>query len=290
MKSLNSEHIARLLIQCADRPGIVSAVSTFFKQHNGNITDLQQYSTDPEGGRFFMRLEFQTPNLDVSKASLVEAFTEQVAPQFDMTFRFHGARPYKRIGILVSKHDHCLLELLWRHSRGELPVEIPFIISNHTTLSHFASNFDIPFHHIPVTKENKHEAEEKILSLCEGKVDGLVLARYMQILSKDFVSVYPEKIINIHHSFLPAFVGANPYEQAHEKGVKLIGATAHYVTEDLDMGPIIAQDVAPVSHRDSSASLKKLGRNVERNVLAKALSLHLDDKIIVEGNKTVVFD
>lgn len=290
MKTLNPEHIARLLIRCPDRAGIVSAVSTFFKNHSANITDLQQHSTDPEGGVFFMRLEFQTPHLDVSKSKLEQAFATEVAKVFKMDHQFHYARPKKRIALLVSQHDHCLLEILWRHSRNELPLDIPFIISNHPTLAHFAKHFDIPYHHIEVTKNNKAKVESDILTLCENKVDGLVLARYMQILSKDFVAHYPNKIINIHHSFLPAFVGANPYLQAYEKGVKLIGATAHYVTEDLDMGPIISQDVARVSHRDNPYTLKELGRNVERNVLAQALSLHLDDKIIVEGNKTIVFD
>lgn len=290
MKVLKPEHIARLLIRCPDGPGIVAAVTTFLKNHGANITDLQQHSTDPEGGKFFMRLEFQTPHLDLSKHKLEEAFKKEVAQAFKMDHEFHYALPVKRMAILVSLHDHCLLEILWRWSRGELALEIPFIISNHKELEDFARNFKVPFHYIPVEKAKKAEAEQAVLNLCKDKVDGIILARYMQILSKDFVEQYPSKIINIHHSFLPAFVGANPYQQAYDKGVKLIGATAHYVTEDLDMGPIIAQDVALVSHRDSPYTLKELGRNVERNVLAKALRYHLDDKIIVDGNKTVIFD
>ena len=290
MKLLNPEHIARLLIRCPDGPGIVAAVTTFLKNHGVNITDLQQHSTDPMGGKFFMRLEFQSVHLDVSKAKLEESFQLEVAQVFNMDYEFHYVLPYKRMALLVSLHDHCLLEILWRWSRKELALTIPFIISNHAALEEFAKNFKVPFYHIPVDKTNKDQAEQAVLDLCRDKVDGLILARYMQILSKPFVSQYVNKIINIHHSFLPAFVGANPYQQAYDKGVKLIGATAHYVTEDLDMGPIIAQDVVPVSHRDSPFTLKELGRNVERNVLAKALSYHLDDKIIVDGNKTVVFD
>lgn len=290
MKLLKPEHIARLLIRCPDGPGIVAAVSTYLKNHGANITDLQQHSTDPEGGKFFMRLEFQTPHLDISKTKLEENFQVEVAQVFGMDYEFHYALPYKRMAVLVSLHDHCLLEILWRWSRGELALSIPFIISNHPDLERFAQNFKVPFHYIPVNKSNKAEAEQAILDLCRDEVDGVILARYMQILSEEFVSHYPNKIINIHHSFLPAFIGANPYQQAYDKGVKLIGATAHYVTKDLDMGPIIEQDVVPVSHRDSSFTLKELGRNVERNVLAKALSYHLDDKIIVDENKTVVFD
>lgn len=237
-----------------------------------------------------MRLEFQTPHLDVSKKHLELKFKEEVAKPFDMSFEFHDALPFKRMAILVSLHDHCLLEILWRFSRGELPLSIPFVISNHPDLKQHAEHFNVPFYHVPVDAKNKSAAEQQILALCKDKVDGIILARYMQVLTEDFVAAYPNKIINIHHSFLPAFVGANPYQQAYDKGVKLIGATAHYVTQELDMGPIIAQDVAHVTHRHSAYSLKELGRNVERNVLAKALSYHLDDKIIVDGNKTIVFD
>ncbi|MGE4348570.1 MAG: formyltetrahydrofolate deformylase [Candidatus Berkiella sp.] len=290
MKVLKLEHIARLLIRCPDGPGIVASVTTFLKNHGANITDLQQHSTDPEGGKFFMRLEFQTPHLDLSKHKLEETFKQEVATPFKMDYDFHYALPFKRMAVFVSLHDHCLLEILWRWSRGELALEIPFIISNHKELEHFAQHFKVPFHYIPVEKDKKIEAEQMALNLCKDQVDGIILARYMQILSKDFVEQYPSRIINIHHSFLPAFVGANPYQQAYDKGVKLIGATAHYVTEDLDMGPIIAQDVALVTHRDNPYTLKELGRNVERNVLAKALRYHLDDKIIVDGNKTVIFD
>ncbi|MFI4937527.1 MAG: formyltetrahydrofolate deformylase [Candidatus Berkiellales bacterium] len=282
--------VARLLITCPDRPGIIAAVSTFLKDHGANITDLDQHSSDPEGGTLFMRLAFQTPHLDISDKKLEQRFLQDVANPFKMEWQLHYAAQFKRIAIFVSKYDHALLEILWRWSRQELPLNIPFIISNHPDLANAAAHFNVPFHYVPITQETKKEAENKILALCEGKVDGIILARYMQILSEDFVSRYPNKIINIHHSFLPAFVGANPYQQAYDKGVKLIGATAHYVTQELDMGPIIAQDVVHVTHRLSADNLRELGQEIERKVLARAVKAHAEDKIIVNGNKTIVFD
>ncbi|MBN9288798.1 MAG: formyltetrahydrofolate deformylase [Gammaproteobacteria bacterium 39-13] len=290
MKYTDLSTVARLLITCPDRPGIIARVSTFLKDHGANITDLDQHSTDPEGGTFFMRLEFQTPHLDLSSKKLELRFGEEVGTPFNMDWQLHYAANLKRMAVLVSKYDHALLEVLWRWSRQELPITIPFIISNHPDLKAAAAHFNVPFYHIPVTADSKVKAEEEILKLCEGKVDGIVLARYMQILSDDFITHYPNKIINIHHSFLPAFIGANPYQQAYDKGVKLIGATAHYVTKDLDMGPIIAQDVVRVNHRLSAAKLKELGQYVERTVLARAIKSHVEDRIIVDGNKTVVFD
>lgn len=290
MKYVDLSTVARLLISCSDRPGIISKVTTFLKDHGANITDLDQHSTDPTGGTFFMRLEFQTPDLDLSNKVLEQKFAQEVAKDFNMDWHIHYAAELKKMAIFVSKYDHALLEVLWRWSRQELPMIIPFIISNHPDLMHAAKHFKVPFHHIPVSANNKAQAEEKILALCKNKVDGIILARYMQILSSDFIQHYPNKIINIHHSFLPAFVGANPYQQAYDKGVKLIGATAHYVTEELDMGPIIAQDVVRVSHRLSASKLKELGQYVERTVLARAIIAHVEDRIIVDGNKTVVFD
>ncbi len=290
MNIFNRETIARLLITCGDQPGIIAKVSTFLKEHGANITDLDQHSTDPEGGTFFMRLEFQTPHLDISSKKLEQAFATEVALPFKMDWQMHYAAKLKKMALLVSKYDHAFLEILWRWSRNELPIEIPFIISNHADLEKAAKHFGVPFYHVPVTPQTKREAEEKILKICEGKVDAIILARYMQILTEEFIEHYPNKIINIHHSFLPAFIGANPYQQAYDRGVKLIGATAHYVTKDLDMGPIIAQDVVRVSHRLSANDLKELGQNVEKSVLARAVKAHSEDRIIVDGNKTVVFE
>ncbi|ADD27101.1 formyltetrahydrofolate deformylase [Meiothermus ruber] len=285
---MQSDTTARLLITCPDRPGIVAAVSNFLFNHGANITALDQHSTDPEGGLFFMRLEFQTPHLDVSREILEKAFAERVAARFEMNWRIAYAADLKKVAILVSKYDHALLELLWRHSNRELPCTITQVISNHPDLRPEVERFGIPYHHVPVEKDRKEEAEAQILHLL-GDTDLVVLARYMQILTPQFVARYPHRIINIHHSFLPAFVGANPYKQAYMRGVKIIGATAHYVTEELDQGPIIEQDVARVSHRHDVADLVRLGRDLERNVLARAVQWHLEDRIIVYGNKTVVF-
>lgn len=282
------ETTSRLLITCPDRPGIVAAVTNFLYSHNVNITALDQYSTDPEGGVFFMRLEFQTPNLDVSRPALEEAFAGVIAERFRMQWKIsHGARS-KKTAIMVSKTDHALLELLWLWRQDKLPTEISMVISNHPDLGPQVEQFGVPFHHVPVNKENKAESEKKQLELLEG-ADLVVLARYMQILSGDFVGAFDHRIINIHHSFLPAFVGADPYRQAADKGVKLIGATAHYVVEELDAGPIIEQGVARVSHRHSVEDLKDLGRDLERQVLARAVRWHLEDRIIPYENKTIVF-
>ena len=287
--AMNFENTARLLITCPDKPGIVAAVTGFLFSHGANIVALDQHTTDPEGGDFFMRLEFTTPHLDMTKPALEAAFEDVVASRFGMHWRIaYAARP-KRMAMLVSRFDHCLLELLWRWARGELPCEIPMVISNHPDMKEAVERFGVPYHYMPVTKDTKTEAETQMLELMDGKVDGLVLARYMQILSGDFVAPYAGRIINIHHSFLPAFIGADPYRQAHERGVKLIGATAHYVTAELDAGPIIEQDVVQVSHRHNVEALKAMGRDVERQVLAKAVKAHLEDRVIIYGNKTVVF-
>lgn len=284
--------IARLLITCPDRPGIVASVTQFIFSHGANITQLDQHSTDPEGGALFMRLEFQTPHLDLGREALETAFGKVVAGPFGMEWSLRYAWPPKRLAVMVSRHEHCLMELLWRWSSGELPCEIAMVISNHPDLREQVERFGVPFHHVPVPPkdpEGKARAEEKALSLMQGKADGVVLARYMQILSPEFLAAMPGRVINIHHSFLPAFIGADPYRQAFERGVKIIGATAHYVTRELDAGPIIAQDVAHVSHRHGVEELKELGRDLERQVLARAVRAHLEDRIIVHGNKTVVF-
>ncbi len=286
---MSTMHSARLLITCADRPGIVQAVSSFLYHHGANITALDQYATEATGGTYFMRVEFGLDRLHDAIDVIRRAFGETVATQYDMEWTMTLVRDVKKVGILVSKFDHALLELLWRWSRGLLPCEITQVVSNHEDLRESVERFGVPFTVIPVTKTNKAEAEQQIQQQMAGN-DLLVLARYMQILSEDFVSQWHHRIINIHHSFLPAFVGADPYRQAYDKGVKLIGATAHYVTADLDQGPIIEQAVERVSHRYSVTDLRELGQDVERNVLARAVRWHLEDRVIVHGNKTIVFD
>ena len=285
---MTTANTARLLITCEDKPGIVQAVSSFLYHQGANITALDQYATEAQGGRYFMRVEFELDNLQSRKESLTHTFASNVAERYNMHWRLALVSDVKKVGVLVSKVDHALLELLWRHARGGLPCEITTVVSNHEDLRESVENFGIPFVVVPVNKDNKEEAYAKIDEVMQGN-DLLVLARYMQILSESFVSKWEMKIINIHHSFLPAFVGANPYKQAYEKGVKLIGATAHYVTADLDQGPIIEQDVERVNHDFTVDQLRELGQDVERNVLARAVKWHLEDRIIVDGNKTVVF-
>lgn len=257
--------------------------------HGANITSSQQHSTDPEGGTFFLRLEFQTPHLDVVGPALEASFRDVVATRFNMDWRISYASELKKLVIFVSKHDHALFELLWLHKRGDLPADISMVVSNHPDLKDSVESFGIRYEHVPVESGDKAAAEAKILALLEGHADVIVLARYMQILSADFVSHHEGRIINIHHSFLPAFVGANPYRQAFDRGVKIIGATAHYVSAELDAGPIIAQDVEHVNHQLSVKELTKLGRGVERDVLARAVKWHLEDRVIIHGNKTIVF-
>jgi len=279
---------ARLLISCPDRPGIVASVSRFLSENSANIVQSDQYSMDPEGGMFFIRLEFDLPELE-QKLTRLEKDFQPIAEQFGMNYRFSVAANRKKLAIFVSKEEHCLLELLWQWQAGDLYADIEMVISNHETMRDLVESFNIPFHYVPVTPETKQEAEKKQLELVDGKVDAIILARYMQIISPQFLKHYPNRIINIHHSFLPAFVGGKPYAQAYERGVKLIGATAHYVTEELDGGPIIEQDVQRVSHRDNVEDLKRIGRHIERIVLARAVQWHCEDRILVHQNKTVVF-
>lgn len=283
-------HTARLLIACPDRSGIVAAVTGFLYNHGANITTLHEYSTDPTGGLFFMRVEFTTPNLDLSGEAIKDAFGRVLAERYQMDWHLSFARHQKRTVILASKQDHALLELLWRHKRGELHADIRAVISNHTDCEAAVREMGIAFHHVPSKRGDKATAEARILELLGDDTELVVLARYMQILSEDFVQRYPSRIINIHHSFLPAFVGARPYHQAHDRGVKLIGATAHYVTAELDAGPIIEQDVTRVSHKHDANALVRLGRSIEREVLARAVTWHLEDRVLVHGNKTVVFN
>jgi formyltetrahydrofolate deformylase len=279
--------LSRLLVSCPDQPGIVAAVSSFLQDAGANIVSSSQFSTDPVGGRFFMRTEFASP--PGARDGLAERFGTDVADRFDMKWRVWESERKKRVAIFVSAQDHCLLELLWRWRRGTLAIDIPFVVSNHDRLRADVEGFGLPFHHVPVPKGGKAAAEDSMLDLLKDKADVVVLARYMQILSGDFLARVGVPVINIHHSFLPAFEGAGPYEKARERGVKLIGATGHYVTEDLDAGPIIEQDVIRVTHSDHTAELTRRGADVERAVFARAVQWHCEDRVLLHGNTTVIF-
>jgi formyltetrahydrofolate deformylase len=280
---------AILLVQCPDRPGIVAAISSFLFRHGANITDFDQHTSEEEPAVYFTRLEFQMAKLDLPIEDLEHAFALDVARPFGMEWRLALSSERKRIAVLVSRHDHALLELLWTWKRGDLRAEVVQVVSNHPDLRAAVEAFGVPFAHVPNSREERDRAEARMSALLDGRADALVLARYMQIVSPAFVARWPNRIINIHHSFLPAFAGADPYRQAYERGVKVVGATAHYVTAELDAGPIIDQDVARVSHRDSVEDLKHLGRDLERRVLARAVRWECEDRVIVHGNKTVVF-
>ena len=279
---------AVLLIHCPDQPGLVHAVTGFIFYHGGNLLDLEQH-VDHEGDLFFMRVEWSLETFGVAKADIAASFS-QLAESRRMEWRLQFSSDRKRLALFVSKESHCLYDLLSRHEAGELPADVAMVVSNHETLRPAAERFGIPFHHFPITKENRDEQERKQLELLAAeRVDTVVLARYMQIIGSSMIQAFPNRILNIHHSFLPAFVGAKPYHQAYERGVKIIGATSHYVTEKLDEGPIIHQDVMAVSHEDSVSDLVRLGRDLEKTVLSKALRWHVVDKVLVYHNKTVVF-
>jgi formyltetrahydrofolate deformylase len=279
---------AILLVSCPDAKGEVATIADFVYRHGGNILHADEHA-DEESGLFLMRVEFDPKDFDVPLTDFGTHFAP-VADKFQMTWRLAQSSHRPRMIIFVSKYDHCLVDLLYRHRSGELACEIPLIISNHSDNQAAADFYKIPYVVVSVTKENRQAAEAKIQSLIDGhKPDFMVLARYMQILSNDFVNRYPQRIINIHHSFLPAFVGARPYHQAFERGVKLIGATSHYVTEVLDDGPIIEQDVVRVSHRDTVEDLIRKGRDLEKVVLSRAVRSHVENRVLVYGNKTVVF-
>ncbi len=281
-----TQNTITLLVSCPDKPGIVAAISRFIFEHSGNIVQSDQHST-PDN-TFFMRISFLEEDFSLSPTELTSAF-QAIADAFTMQWSVSYSRHRKRAGIFVSKLDHCLTDLLWRWKSGELAIDIPFIVSNHRDLEPLAHMYDVPYYYIPVRREFRVEDEQRILEPLIGKVDFLILARYMQILEPFFIETYPHQIINIHHSFLPAFVGANPYARAFERGVKIIGATAHYITENLDEGPIIAQDVIHCNHRDTVEDLVRKGRDVERRVLAEAVRLHTEDRVLVYENKTIVF-
>jgi formyltetrahydrofolate deformylase len=280
---------AVLLLSCPDKRGIVAEVSHFIFTYNGNIVHSSQHN-DEQSGTFFMRVEW-----DISEFALppdrIKAAFEPIAIKFHMSFMLEFSDQVPRIAVFVSRQDHCLFDLLLRNKEGEIGGEIALIVSNHRDHEPVAEWFGIPFYHFPVTRETKPQVERKEIELLKSQhIDLVVLARYMQILGKEFVDAYPNRIINIHHSFLPAFVGAKPYHQAFERGVKIIGATSHYVTEELDQGPIIEQDVTRVSHRDSVEDMVQKGKNLEKLVLARAVRLHVDHRVLAYRNKTVVFE
>jgi formyltetrahydrofolate deformylase len=287
--ALPVKDIGRLLLRCADRSGLVAAVSTFLARAGANIISLDQHSTEQTGGMFMQRTVFHLSGLTAARDALQRDFAEQVAEKFDMDFRLTEAARPKRVAIMASTQDHCLLDLLWRNRRGDLDMSVVMVVANHPDLADQVRSFGTPFVHIPAHKEIRAEAEQRQLDLLRHNVDLVVLARYMQILTPQFLDQIDCPVINIHHSFLPAFIGAAPYRRAKERGVKLIGATAHYVTENLDEGPIIEQDVVRVDHRHTVADLARLGADVERITLSRAVRWHCEDRVIRYGNQTVVF-
>ena len=281
--------IGRLLLRCEDRPGVVSAVSTFLTQAGANIDSLTQQTTSPEGRILVQRTIFKLPGLSAAIDDLNREFAGTVAREFGIEYTMREAAKPKRVAIMVSKTDHCLLDLLWRYRRGELDMTAVMVISNHPELADEVRPFGVPFFHIPATRDTRAEAERRQLELLRGNVDLVVLARYMQIITPEFLGAVGCPLINIHHSFLPAFIGAAPYKRARERGVKLVGATAHYVTEDLDEGPIIEQDVVRVDHTHTVEDLVMLGADVERAVLSRAVQWHCQDRVMRDGNQTIVF-
>lgn len=281
--------IGRLLLSCQDRPGLVAAITSFLAEAGANIVSLDQHSTQQTGGVFIQRTIFHLPGLAAARAELEREFARRVAEPFGMDFRLTEAAKPKRVAVMASTEDHCLLDLLWRNRRGELDMSVVMVIANHAELADQVRPFGVPFIHIPASRDIREQAEQRQLELLRGNVDLVVLARYMQILTPRFLGEVGCPMINIHHSFLPAFIGAAPYRRAKERGVKLVGATAHYVTGDLDEGPIIEQDVVRVDHRHSVEDLVRLGADVERAVLSRAVLWHCEDRVIRFGNQTVVF-
>ena len=279
---------ARILIRCPDREGVIARVASFLAGSGRNILDADQH-TDPDTRQFFMRVEFETAGLRTGLDALAQDFTA-IAKRFDMDARVEPARR-RRVAVLCSKQTHCVADLLWRATTDELEAELAMVVSNHTDAEPFAAQLGVPFHHVPVTPDTKDAQHAAMLRLLvDSDIELVVLARYMQVVPPSFVEAFGDRIINIHHSFLPAFAGAKPYHQAFAKGVKLIGATAHYVTAELDEGPIIAQQTEPVTHRDAVADMVRTGRDLERVVLARAVRLHLAGKVLVHAGRTIVFD
>jgi len=285
----NKPATAKLLITCPDRPGIIAAVAGFIAAHTGNIVEADQHS-DPQENAFFMRVEIEREGFDLSP-NLFPVVWQPLAERFQMRWRMEWGDRAKRMAVMVSKESHCISDLLWRWSSGELCVELPLVVSNHPDLEDLVVRSGVAFHYLPVPAGGKKQQERQVLELFDAqKIDFVVLARYMQVLSPTFVAAYRDRVINIHHSFLPAFAGARSYHQAFDRGVKIIGATSHFVTDVLDDGPIIAQGTLPVDHRDSVEDLIRKGRDLERVVLATAVHQHVEDKILISGRKTIVFD
>ncbi|WP_178983737.1 formyltetrahydrofolate deformylase [Winogradskyella helgolandensis] len=282
-------HKITLLIHCSDQPNIIASVTNFMASNEGNIVYIDQH-VDREQNIFFMRLECEFSSSSFSLEKFKQLFNSDLAEKFQLSWKIHSAERKPKMALFVSKYDHCLYDILGRYNSGELFLEIPFILSNHLDLKPIADSFNIPFYHVPVTKATKHDAEQEQLNLLEThQIDFIVLARYMQIVSETLIDKYPNRIINIHHSFLPAFIGAKPYHSAYKRGVKIIGATSHYITEELDAGPIIEQDVAHVSHTFSIKDLIAKGRDLEKIVLSNAIKLHANRKVMVYNNKTIIF-
>ncbi|MFF6987559.1 formyltetrahydrofolate deformylase [Streptomyces sp. NPDC010273] len=288
-KTGGAGHQASLIVQGADATGIVAAVTSVLGRHGANIVSLDQYSDNPQGGAFFQRTVFGLDGLRAELPGLRADFDKELVKPYGLGYTLRDLSVPKRVAIFASKSDHCLLDLLWRHRQGQLPVSIAMVISNHPDTAEEVRSFGIPFFHVPSMGADKSAAEAEHLRLLKDNVDFVVLARYMQILSGDFIERVGVPIINIHHSFLPAFIGAGPYAKAKERGVKLVGATAHYVTEDLDEGPIIEQDVVRVSHAHTAADLTRRGADVERAVLSRAVLWHAEDRVIRNGKHTIVF-
>tara|TARA_R110002096_G_scaffold374321_1_gene567928 strand:- start:16118 stop:16981 length:864 start_codon:yes stop_codon:yes gene_type:complete len=287
---VNNPATAILLAECPDQPGIIAKVTQFLSDNNGNIVDLEQH-VDTDDGHFFMRVEWQIDNFSIPRNALNTTFAEQVGSPLQMNWRIYFSDIKPKMAIFVSQHGHCLFDMLSRYQSGEWQVEIPLIISNHDNYRSLVENTGIPFYHLPITANNKQQQEQAQLELLKQyQVNTVVLARYMQILSADFIDHYPHQIINIHHSFLPAFPGAKPYHSAHERGVKIIGATSHYVTTELDAGPIIEQDVVHIRHNDSVDDLKRKGQDNEKIVLSRAIRRHLQHEVLVYKNRCIVFD
>jgi len=285
----SQELTATLVVHGTDKPGIVGSVGALLADFGANIVDLDQYSTDPRGGQFFQRTEFYLPGFPAVRPKLEARLAEVVGGELGLQWTLADATP-KRVAILASLTDHNLVDLLWRQRQGQINMTVPMVISNHTVVADDARFFGVPFFHVPSQGADKTAAEQEILRLLKGNVDLVVLARYMQIISEDFIDEVGVPIINIHHSFLPAFIGASPYRKAKERGVKLVGATAHYVTKDLDEGPIIEQDVVRVSHADTVEELTRKGAEVERQVLSRAVTWHCEDRVIRNGHQTIVFN
>lgn len=287
---MNSRNDAILLIHCPDKPGIIAAVTQYVLKHGGNILDLDQH-TDSVKQKFYMRVSWDLDHFDIEPNDIEASFRDEIAIPFVMNWSLHFTKKKQRIALFVSKQQHCLFDILARWQTKEWDVDIPLIISNHEEVGDTAKKFGIEFHHIPITKENKKEQEAKQIKLLkENNINLIVLARYMQILSADFIDTFRNQVINIHHSFLPAFPGARPYHSAYERGVKIIGATSHYVTEDLDEGPIIEQDIVHVTHRDDVESLVRKGRDLETLVLSRAVWKHIQRKTLVTANRTIIFN